>query len=611
MKFEDIFRKLLAEQQDDDDIELNLPDDQEAGADEPEQPEQPEEPGIPGGPERPQPPQRSHPEIPKKLSRTQIIKAKWKEEAPEITDQQMNDAVAFFNERKDRLKPYKPYGTIDSRTNRFYVNLPEITSLVERFPQMETILSDEIKMKDMGNYTWDQISFYQNRIYHQAIEQDDENWVKGDLTEDQRIKLALERWKKPHNQIINDETLVAYKVECQSEAVALGALDHAIYRKYNTTKGINSLPPDIKANLPRLINYSWGSQPWCVARPIGGQYGSNLWTNYRPERGFYFILDNSRPEWDQYHVVALQPRDDGRISITTMPNNGDKFFDWSEIENIYPPLRGKQRLFPYFGTTSRERSELTLDDIKFKRGDPNDFAIQPEAVHRVYIENNRFIRDKRCFLTLSFENRKLYVDKTSRNNNDYKERFICQNPADDPLAILDILKHETKPEDLYKYLDNFVLKTRENIPEGILAIKKGIIGNNWRRFLTDIETTYTLCTSKDAKTRFNRTPKYGIIDLNTFDWIKDIRYVEGKPQSFVRVTQDANGIKQKTIYIASRYSISFGNQIDPNDYFYFLYTKDALINRNSDLYMKGKFFEGPEGDAFLREKVANGTFIKI
>jgi hypothetical protein len=97
--------------------------------------------------------------------------------------------------------------------------------------------------------------------------------------------------------------------------------------------------------------------------------------------------------------------------------------------------------------------------------------VQPEAVQRTYIENNRYIRDIRCFLTLSFENRKLYVDKTTKEDNDYKQRFLCDD-ADDPFGILEILRVQKKPDDLYKYLDGFTLKQRLGIPEGILAIKK-------------------------------------------------------------------------------------------------------------------------------------------
>lgn len=304
----------------------------------------------------------------KKISRTQQIKAKWLEEYPGATEQQMNDAISFFYDRKDRLKPYKPYGTMDPTTGRYYINLPEIAALVERFPNMVDVLSNDSKLKDLGSYTWEEITFYQNRIYQQAIEVDDENWVEGDFTEDDRIRMALERWKKPFNRIINDGTLTVYRVDCKSEAIALGALDHAIFRKYKSEKIRKTLPENVRRYLADADD-EWASQPWCIARPIGGQYGGNLWTNYRPTYGFYFILDNSKPEWDVHHISAIEAINGGDYQLSTMVNHYEET-GWEGIEQIYPGLRGKRNLFPWFGETPREKKELTLDTITFRKGDP-------------------------------------------------------------------------------------------------------------------------------------------------------------------------------------------------------------------------------------------------
>lgn len=548
------------------------------------------------------------PKGPKKLTRTQMIMAKWKEESPGVTDQQLSDAVAFFNERKDRLRPYHPYGYIDPATNRHHINLPEIAVMVERFPNMENILSDTVKMKDLGNYTWEQISFYQDRIYRQAIETDDENWVKGDFTEDQRIQMALQRWTKPYNQIINDGTLTVYKIECKNEAIALGALEHAIFRKYHENeKTLKSLPPDVRR---KIKNMEWAIQPWCIARPEGGSYGANLWTNYRPKWGFYFILDNSKPEWSAHHISAIEAVNGGVYQLSTMTNTYETHQSWGDIEQIYPGLRDKEKLFPWFGTTPRETKELTLDTVTFNRGDVYDFAIQPEAVQRAYIENDRFIRDVRCFLTLSFDNRKLYIDKASKTNDDYKQRFICDDP-NDPFGILEILRIQKKPDDLYKYLDGFTLKQRLGIPDGIIAIKKIVIGTNWRRWLSDITTNQTLISSRDARNNRNRIPKYGMMDIERGELIKDIQYIASTPRTYMHLYNE-DGIQKRKIYIFQRYAYALGNnQTDPNEYFYFLYLKEALIDKNSEYYLKGKYYEGREGDAFIQEKIDSGEFRKI
>jgi hypothetical protein len=636
MKLKDIYKILITEQHDDDDMDvddiIHGLDHGDLDGDQPEPETEPEDPETPEDPEEPYPKKQPIQPQQKKLSRTQLIKNKWKQEDPGISEQQMNDAIAFFNERKDRIKPYKPYGTIDPRTNRYYVNLPEITALVQRFPEMETTLSNDAKLKDMINYTWEQMSFYQNRIFQQAMEFDDENWVQGDYTEDQRIEMALQRWTKPFNRLINDGTLIVYRVECKSEAIALGALDHAIWRKYNvnamsatkrnrltfTRNGktyVGGIDPDILRSIER--KYAWNSQPWCVARPIGGEWGGNLWTNYRPGNAFYFVLDNSKPEWDDFHISALQAMLAGGYEITSMPNSTDRYKNWDEIVSIYPGLRDKQRLFPWFGTTPREKKELSLDTITFRKGDPYYFGAQSDAVHTTYIENNRYINNRDAFLTLSFTNRKLYVDKTTKENNDYKQRFLCTEPSDDPLGILNIIKNEkiTIPgrgdTNLYKYLNDFILITREHVPEGILAIKLAIVGNNWRRLFTDISNGYTLCSTRDGQTRFNRIPKFGILDVDNQDWIKDVEYIQGKPRAYVHSVTNDDGTKTRKIYVFQIYSKSMGDQIVPNDYFYFLYRKEALTNRDSDLYMKGKFYNGSDGDTFIKEQVDSGSFIRI
>lgn len=560
------------------------------------------------GPPPPRAPQNrpQRPEQPKKLSRTQQIIAKWKEERPGITDQQASDAVAFFNERKDRLKPYHPYGYIDPATNRHYINLPEINALAERFPDMVPVLSDIVRIKDLSNYTWEQVSFYMDRIYRQAIEVDDENWVKGDFTEDQRITMALQRWTKPYNQLINDGTLIVYRVECKAEAIALGAIDHAIFRKYSNEKILKTLPLNVRAEIGDM---RWASQPWCISRPIGGQYGANLWTNYRPEKAFYFVLDNSKPEWHKYHIAALQSLEGGGYELSPMTNSTE-YPAWGEIENIYPGLRGKKNLFPWFGTTQRERKELTLDTITFRKGDQYDFAVQPDAVHEAFIENNRYVRDVRCFLTLSFDNRKLYIDKATKENDDYKQRFLCDDP-NDPFGILEILRVQRKPDDLYKYLDGFTLKQRLGIPDGILAIKKTIIGTNWRRWLSDVDTNLTLVSARNARLRVGDNPKYGLMDIENADFIKDVHYIAERPKLYVHTTLKDESGKPK-IYMLQKYIYSTGNnQIDPNEYFYFLCVKDAVSNKNSDLYFKGKYYDGKEGDDFIREKIEKGEFKKI
>jgi hypothetical protein len=284
---------------------------------------------------------------------------------------------------------------------------------------------------------------------------------------------------------------------------------------------------------------------------------------------------------------------------------------WGDVEQIYPALRGKQRLFPWFGTTAREKKELTLDVISFVKGNEYDFAVQPDAVHTTWIENGRFVPNVRAFLSLSFENRKLYIDKASKENDDYKVRFLCDDP-NDAFGILEVLRtQKTKQGDLYKYLDGFTLKERLGIPDGILAIKKTVIGTKWRRWLTDAETNATLVSLRIGRMRTDIKPKYGIMNIENAEVIKDINYVAEKPQSYVYTRgKDENG-RFKT-YIFQKFLYSIGNgRVDEREYFYFLCLSDAFTNRASDSYLKGKYYEGRSGDEFIEGAISRGELKKM
>lgn len=618
MRFEDIFLQILREQDEDDDDNLDFLDDPNDG-----NIDFPDGEFAGGGQDDPEPePEPDHPEPQAqpinqrtnqapKVSRTQQIKLKWKSESPETSDVEFTNAVSFFNERKDRLKPYKPYGTRDETTGNYYINLPEIVALVEKFPNMEPILSDPVKIKDMGNYTWDQMAFYRNRFFQQVLEEENENFIQGDYTEDQRIEMALQRWTKRHNRIFNESNTIIYKIESQGEAIALGALEHAIWRKYNPKNTKRVVTPEIAQIVD---HYSWAYAPWCIANPNGGLYGKSLWTNYRPEHAFYFVLDNNRPEYDKRHISTIERLKDVYYDLTTMTNSTSTVRAWSGVVDVFPQLKDKENLFPYFGTTAREKNERNLNAITFKRGDDDDFATQPEAIHTEYINDNRLIQNARCFLTLSLENRKLYIQKTRKAVDDYKRRFLCTNPQGDPFAILNILKNQKLGgEDLYKFLDNFILKTREGVPEGILAIKLSIIGTKWKRIMTDIENDYTLFTMRTDRNRYDRNQKFGIINPNNLDIIYNLEYFQTKLQSYMNIFTDENGQKQRKIYTLQRYArdINQGQNPDQRDYFYFLYLKGAMTDKNSQFYLIGKYFNGPDGDAYIREKVGDRTLIKL
>ena len=161
MKFKDL---LFLEQVDDWGAEQDPKDPQDDNDDmnNPPLPADPDDEPIGGEPEVK--PEEPRPAKPKKVSPTKQVKMNWMEQNPGITEIQTAEAVEFFRRRKYNLRPYHPYGYINPETGRHWINLPEITSLVLQFPLMETVLSQNDKMKDLKNYPWDVIDFYMDMI---------------------------------------------------------------------------------------------------------------------------------------------------------------------------------------------------------------------------------------------------------------------------------------------------------------------------------------------------------------------------------------------------------------------------------------------------------------
>ena len=71
------------------------------------------------------------------------------------------------------------------------------------------------------------------------------------------------------------------------------------------------------------------------------------------------------------------------------------------------------------------------------------------------------------------------------------------------------------------------------------------------------------------------------------DYIKTVSY------PLIKEYRDENGNKGRKPYMFLRYSMTHGSG---NDYFYFLISREDLINKNSPNYMKGDFLDKSEGD---------------
>ena len=536
------------------------------------------------------PPEPDRPARPKKLSATQQIKQKWLGQNPALTDFQMSDAIGFFRDRRDSLRPYHPYGYINPETNRHYINVPEITSIVERFPEMESTLTNMGTMMDLKNYPWDVMEYYTDMVRANNAIIDEENLVPGTkLPLEEQLQLAKERWSNPENQVLNEGGLIVYKIESKHESIALGSIQRVLKRMRDEAGN------------------SRGSAYWCTTVPLNENGRSNLWTTYRPQRAFYYLWDQNKNQDDLGYCSSIQATERSNYTFVDLYNETTANRSWDSLTTMYPQLVGKENRFPWFGTTNKEKLDIRMDRITMRPGHEFYFGTLPKSYQHAYVDSGRHVTKVKAFLLMDYKTRKLYVDKTTKEDNDVQRRFLCDDPSDE-FGILEALRLETKPENLYKYLEH-VLTGRLGIPEGIMAIKKLIIGNNWRRWITDEITNQTLFALRTDK--IDKNTRFGIMDIENAKYVKNPDFRVTSTETFVRVFNE-EGVTRKTPIVLQKYIYTSGaGQQDPNQYFYVFTTTDAMTNKGSENYLKGRIFDGPEGEQFIEQQLAAGTLISL
>ena len=491
----------------------------------------------------------SKPPKEKKLSPAQLallnLKEKWKQEQPDLVDREIDDAIEFFERKKNNLRPINVPGKR---------NMPEVFSLSERFPDFP---ADNIqKLRDIHSYTWEQLEFFMERFNEAEARVQFDFTIEGDTPGD-RKRSALKKWTSPsRNKIIDNNGLIVHRIEGVDEAMALGVYQHILTGEY-------------------------GGNFWCVTNTPQDKMG-NLYSSYRGRRSFYFVLDTNRPQSDKYHVSALQPIDpttnayiyERDYVITPRPNGDEPGKRWSggstpSVLSIYPGLDGYQHLFKFFGPTVKERDDRVIDDIVFRHGSPNDFAVQPPELQRMYVRANRNISSPRAFQSMSEALQTEYIRRTTLDN--YRLRFKNDEDPTHPFGMIQILSKQDSNT------LNFVLKEQCGLPDGINAVKSAIIGVFYnRKFSDSTNRNLTLFATKDGD-RY-----YGIIDLSpesSFNWIKPMEYLKKKEVKTL-VSSD------RKIFIL----ISFYKP-DYSDFFHWLFPRENYLSKNPKFegHLKGNF----------------------
>ena len=231
--------------------------------------------------------------------------SKWREQKPELTEQEAENIFNRFAEVQNGLNPKKP----------------QIITFLFRFDGVEFPKFEARDLKDITKYDYEQIMFLLGEYaqgeegFNAEVEVDDGDFGKvGSHFDEDNIRKSATMWNGHAHAVVYDESFRVYFIPNQRVSIKFG-----YYLKYANSEVGRTSPM------------------WCVTNYTNG---GNLWSNYRNERTFYFVIDESKPENDRYRLGALQ-RDtsvrDG-YKLTDRFNSGDNTKSWDEIVNIYPKL---------------------------------------------------------------------------------------------------------------------------------------------------------------------------------------------------------------------------------------------------------------------------------
>ena len=537
MKFSEVLLEYLIEQADPDFAFNPAADDGEGNLNDPNQP----------AGNRPTPAQQIGAERPlerrRPMNAFEKAKAKWAQEVPGLDHATMDGAITYFNSRKNNLVPLS-----NDPNDRV---MPEVYMLKQRFPEFP---ADNVnKLRDILTYTWEQLQFLLDRFNTELTRVELEAEIAG-VSPNEEKQIYLDRWKNQNTKIIDEGSLIVHKVECKEESINLGRLQHFINKQYQGDSPNN----------------------WCITRPGT----DNMYNTYRGRRSYYFIMDTTKPQNDDFHLSVIQPIDPNNTSynnekpytVTKRKNKGDDLegLEWRRIAQLWPGLADKEHMFKFFGPTKKENVSAVLGRITFDGNGTTDFLFQDRAIQELYVNVGNNINSFRAFKGLSPDLQKKYILRTTRDN--FKTRFVA-NDSSDPFAIL---KYITKNN--MTSLDH-QMKDVLGFVDGVKTIKNSIISLNYVPSYGDyVNQNLRLYESR------NNAGLYGIMNVDNETWALPVKFTK----TYSELYFDPNNDKESTNkYVVYTYAA------DDGDSFYLVMTFAHLSKKSSkpENFQKGRFIK--------------------
>lgn len=239
----------------------------------------------------------------------------WKLERPGLTEEQAQRPFEYFMRIKNNLRP-------TGGVLRFLNHYNGIHA--EKFKTN--------RLKDITAYSIEQLLF----LIRQYRTDDDgfsleeaESSDFGKLSSratPEFIEKSKKLWEGDKHKVIDEGSLRVYYIPNQKVSVQFGYYLEELNKQTNIAY----------SNMDSYAN------TWCISV----HSDRNLWSNYRNNRTFYFVIDEEKDDNDENKLVAIQR--DTSVSedfrITTRKYDNDPIISWEDIVSIFPKLAGHENV---------------------------------------------------------------------------------------------------------------------------------------------------------------------------------------------------------------------------------------------------------------------------
>lgn len=418
---------------------------------------------------------------------------KWRETNPTLSAEEADQLFTRFSQIQNGLSTKKP----------------QVVTFLFRFDGTDYPRFDPRFIKDITKYSYEQIKFLIDE-YSAGEDQEGQVVDDGDFGKvdshfsEENIEKSRNMWYGDDYKIIDEGTLRVYGIPDQRTSIKFG-----YYLKYlNQTQGV-------------------GRTQWCVTY----HSTSNMWSNYRDNRTFYFVIDETRDETDRYHLVALQ-RDTSTADgyrVTDKNNSGDNTKTWNEVVRLFPKLENHREAIATKRFTRKDElngaKEIRLVDLISEQAGQYEFKRQAKNIKRRYINSGRVLAKPESWQSMDNELRMLYINQT--NDNNYQTRF----PSYDFLIEVRKVRNE------FGSLDHRLRTT--GVDGGVATLFDKLMETDFKVSKTNIENPYIKIY------RSRTTKKLGIFNLNSLSWYNkdgvtyEPVYVESKPKLYKNAQNNA------------------------------------------------------------------------